>query len=341
MDYIIDQYLFKEQWKSRSEIYDKKDLKLVKKAYYKKKINSTYYASMCYFGVIKDASLLKPGHKERCFEYACDGGNMEIIKQLSPSIEFTEENMKYAFKNGNLKIVTWFMETYALDSEKWQLFRVIQNTFNEVCRHGYIEILKITRKWITSDDVIVTVGLYDAYRNKHMDVVEWLIESFKIGTHYLIGTGYDKFLSSGDPDDIYWLINRFGKNYIRQKANVHDSIFHCCQNGFLKSAQTIYHQFKLNPDNFLYNRGNGCLIQSAINCHRDVVDWLLSIQGTNVIKNHSYEVIRKCLLEDNIPMAKYLLEQYDSHSTKKKLSNGSHYLINTCLSHNGKIRNII
>ena len=305
MDIIIGYYLFQQEWSERLYDFKTTNLRLVRKAYYKKKISKQfYYNSLSFFGIYKD---LKDVNVQKCFEFACQGGRLSLMKQMS-ECDLTIDVIQYAFKYKD--IVLWLLKDTRL--QKQRMFHAIQHSFDNLCRFGYIEIFKILKKFIIEqidyENLKVSSGLYFAYRNKHNDVVEWLITTFNIGKNKIHVSGIRKFLTSGDPKDITWLISKFGKEYISNVDKfLNYSLYICCTNGYLESAKLIYKEFKISPNTIYNSFSNGSFVSSAVNGHKNVVDWLISIQGTKAITHNNYKVISKCLSGKNEQMAKYLI----------------------------------
>lgn len=176
----------------------------------------------------------------------------------------------------------------------------------------------------------IGVGLYYAYVSNHENVIDWLIDKFKLKTNKLDQKGLNVFLK--EVDSIKWIINKFGKSYILSIiGNPNAQILECCKTGNLEAILLLKIEFQQKSKIF-FDRSlpeHNWLQAAAIHGHTHIVDWLLSVNGRkllslgyghNLISWNNFSVITECLGNEKITMAKYLLDYYVEKTKQSKLN---------------------
>lgn len=262
---------------------------------------------------------------------ASAGGQLNLVQILNDDSLPMEKYLvaiEKAIEFSKPEIIVWFCNQ---KGKTFELLTVglLSYNFKDLCHRGDINVLKLFYKlnydvdepYVKVSHTAVGIGLYYAYVSNHENVIDWLIDKFKLKTNKLDQKGLYFFLK--EVDSIKWIINKFGKSYILSIiGNPNAQILECCKTGNLEAILLLKTEFQ-QKSKVLFDRSLpqiNWLQAAAIHDHTHIVDWLLSGYGHNLISSNNFSVITECLGNDKNIMAKYLLDYYFEKTKQSKLN---------------------
>ena len=253
---------------------------------------------------------------------ACLHNSIETAEWLVTTFGITKENacinncdiFELICINGKLEIAKWFIEKFDITAD--DIYDEHDKILQSICEIGHLELLILVSSKIMGKRLsihLVQSMIYEASNNGHLDVIEWIVSAFRLGSEtffvdsslsltracmnghlklaqwvcqtfdlvkWVNSNPYSKnciltnSAGEGRFECVKWFLETFQINPDEVKVLISDAFQHSCAGGHLEIAQLLASKFELTSEDVRVGQYTSSLIWAASNGFLDTAKWL-------------------------------------------------------------------